>query len=929
MSVLSLEPLIRRFFDAWGPIAYRFKWPLFILPLLLTVGLSFGFLRLGTLRIDDPAYVFTPSDARWRRELRSFSENWPLNENKFLPGKSFETKRFVNVLIRARDGGSILREEVLKEIQVLNQWISNNISVPTDDGRFNLTYQDLCLSYDWVCGGNEHIDMLLQRNKIGNFLDLSYPRGGNKDTPVYLGTVFGDVELFRENNTVKSAKITQLFYFLKQEQSIVRRYSSEFSYADGLGENAERFAPNFVVSFTTLSIYALVSAFCFKPKPHRGIDWIRSKPWLACAGLSTTLMSIICGFGSLMLMGVSYNVINTIIPFLIIAIGIDDMFIMSACWEQSDEHQPVPVRMSQTLSHAGVAVTITNVTDIMSFAIGCITDLPGIQLFCLYACVSVAYCYLFQITYFCGFMAISGDLERQKRHCLFFYKTVGSISIADLNKSHREETVFPANFRKFQRTKSSNTPKTYPESSPDASFYSGRSISDGSDKTHATPPPAYQHVVQSGHNKEPSGIVKWLGESYGPFILTNSMRSVAAVLFLIYIVGAYYGCVNFREGLNPGNLVTKDHYISQYFEDIKSFWKSGPQLHVAVLDPPDLISSKTREQLLSTVSAFEGTEYTLGREGTVFFLLEYLNYLDQLNVEVEDTPKLWRHKLRSWLKYTGGSSQWASDIKFNETTGAIEAFRFCIALKNIVEPNQHKLAAKLMREIADSQPFHVEVYHEAFPFADQYLIILPAMVFNVVISLLCMTVVSLLMVPSLPSGKILAFTVPGKGLHYVSGHKAVSLISVLQELSSSTIKRCGIIIFLSIVSINIGVFGYMTLWGVNLDAVSMISIIMSIGFAVDLSGHIVYAFVTSHGDTSQRVIGALEALGWPIFQGASSTIAGITILYTVDAYIILVFFKTIWLTMVIGAIHGLFFIPVFLSIFPVGFFRIPKSSELH
>lgn len=44
----------------------------------------------------------------------------------------------------------------------------------------------------------------------------------------------------------------------------------------------------------------------------------------------------------------------------------------------------------------------------------------------------------------------------------------------------------------------------------------------------------------------------------------------------------------------------------------------------------------------------------------------------------------------------------------------------------------------------------------------------------------------------------------------------------------------GVIIFISIVSINIGVFGYMTLWGVNLDAVSMISIIMSIGFAVDL-----------------------------------------------------------------------------------------------
>ena len=70
-----------------------------------------------------------------------FNENWPLDENKFLPGKSFETKRFVNILIRAKDDGSIMRDNVLQEIQILNNWIMNNISVPTDDMKFNLTYQ--------------------------------------------------------------------------------------------------------------------------------------------------------------------------------------------------------------------------------------------------------------------------------------------------------------------------------------------------------------------------------------------------------------------------------------------------------------------------------------------------------------------------------------------------------------------------------------------------------------------------------------------------------------------------------------------------------------------------------------------------------------------------------------------------------------------
>lgn len=41
-----------------------------------------------------------------------------------------------------------------------------------------------------------------------------------------------------------------------------------------------------------------------------------------------------------------------------------------------------------------------------------------------------------------------------------------------------------------------------------------------------------------------------------------------------------------------------------------------------------------RDALMAVVSSFENTPYTMGREGTVFFLLEYLNYLEQLNAEV-------------------------------------------------------------------------------------------------------------------------------------------------------------------------------------------------------------------------------------------------------------------------------------------------------
>lgn len=49
------------------------------------------------------------------------------------------------------------------------------------------------------------------------------------------------------------------------------------------------------------------------------------------------------------------------------------------------------------MAHAGVAVSITNITDILSFAIGCITELPGIEFFCSYACVTITFCYIYQV----------------------------------------------------------------------------------------------------------------------------------------------------------------------------------------------------------------------------------------------------------------------------------------------------------------------------------------------------------------------------------------------------------------------------------------------------------------------------------------------------------------------------------------------------
>uniref|UniRef100_A0AC34G602 Uncharacterized protein n=1 Tax=Panagrolaimus sp. ES5 TaxID=591445 RepID=A0AC34G602_9BILA len=121
-------------------------------------------------------------------------------------------------------------------------------------------------------------------------------------------------------------------------------------------------------------------------------------------------------------------------------------------------------------------------------------------------------------------------------------------------------------------------------------------------------------------------------------------------------------------------------------------------------------------------------------------------------------------------------------------------------------------------------------------------------------------------------------------------------------------------IIAAIISIDVGVLGYMALWGVNLESVSMITVIMSIGFSVDLSAHIAYAYVKSEGCSKMKAIAALETLGWPVFLGAFTTLIGITVLTFVDAYIIQIFFKTIFLVIGFSLIHGMVFLPVLLTI---------------
>ncbi|VDM70231.1 unnamed protein product [Strongylus vulgaris] len=100
------------------------------------------------------------------------------------------------------------------------------------------------------------------------------------------------------------------------------------------------------------------------------------------------------------LLGFPFNSITLVMPFLIIGVGSDDVFIIIHAMRKTDKRRPLEEQIAETMEEAGPSITVTSVTNILSFGIGILTPTPAISLFCLYTCVGVAIDFIYQLTFF-------------------------------------------------------------------------------------------------------------------------------------------------------------------------------------------------------------------------------------------------------------------------------------------------------------------------------------------------------------------------------------------------------------------------------------------------------------------------------------------------------------------------------------------------
>jgi len=132
--------------------------------------------------------------------------------------------------------------------------------------------------------------------------------------------------------------------------------------------------------------------------------------YLSMAGLISIAMGMAIALGITSWLGFPYTPMHAVLPFICLGIGIDDMFVILQCWgnakEEVEEDSGTAKRLSMAMRHAGVAVTVTTVTDVFAFGVGAVTQMPGLQSFCVCTALSLGSIYLLQVSWFLAWLSL-------------------------------------------------------------------------------------------------------------------------------------------------------------------------------------------------------------------------------------------------------------------------------------------------------------------------------------------------------------------------------------------------------------------------------------------------------------------------------------------------------------------------------------------
>ncbi|CAB3404091.1 unnamed protein product [Caenorhabditis bovis] len=835
---------LERFFDEYGKFVARHPLYFILIPSLLTIASTYGFLNFHSQ--DDIWDIYAPTNGLSRVEE---------SELKRFEYASGSHHHRMQVLVSRKDGQNVLTEEVLNEVSRSHKFVADNITA--FDGSHHVHYKNLCGVY---CNdSNAAIIAFLQaaiNDSSHSSFKLTFPNAEALQNKIFIGYSLGNLKF--DGQIVVEAKMMLLHYMVDTSMKNGKMLADDFEtnlrlFFNSISDISSNIKYSFLsrtreleeqraITITSLPFLGLtvivLTAFMIVTLVR--LPWYTSQHCESIVGVLSPGMALWTTTGVLWGLGYPFSNILTVVPFLVVTIGIDDAFLVLAGWRDSTKGESLEVRLGQSVAISGASVTVTSVTDVACFATGLFSNMPVVQLFCLYTTVALAIDYFYQMTFFTAFVGIfckkQVEIEREK---------YGSMDRSDkcLNVAD--------NAKKATNLSSSKISGIF-------SFV-----------------PA---ITQAKHQRNTLEI-------FIDFLHSWYAKVFVVLVFCFHIIICTKHVFHVNTDFDMENLYLEDSPLTDVSRRMQNFVLGEAfVVNFGVYPMPDFDNSTIRDKFEELVKKLESMPiYGKGPSHTNLWTREYNNA-----VAFWGEPEDFWHKEDMVANYR----EYGMDEKYinirNDTNGdeILDGFFFTITYASFDNFLQ-------VEEFLDDRRKILSEYSEWFTIHSHH-----------------------------PFEKVPTESAASAPSNFISTSvSAVVLMSLLVLVFVMNFEAI-ISVVVSIVSICLGIVVYLHLWNVNLDAVSLISMLMSIGFSVDYSAHVCYHYFAhvhkdeqlwqshDYAETRDRLLSTFRGVAWPVMQSGISTILGMFPLMFVRAYVVAVFWKTVILVGILGMLHALVLLPV-------------------
>lgn len=670
--------------------------------------------------------------------------------------------------------------------------------------------------------------------------------------PLKTNVLFSDDDIFESNAFVVTLLISNHTESANLWEETLEEYLLSLAVPDGLRlsfntemslEKELNSSNDIIVVSASYLIMFFYASWALKRKTGG------SRYLLGCAGVLIVFSSVIASSGLLSIFGVkSTLILAEVIPFLILAIGIDNIFLITHEFDRVNSEctsDTLSEKIIRCMRKISPSVVFSLLCQGGCFLLATVVEMPAVRNFAICAAVAVCFNVILQATsYVC---------------ILHFYeKYYDTANVEELTDSTQDGEIF--------------------------------------------------------------------NEKYFSFI--GKKRKILGVFVSWFIVSlVYIPYVNF--GLDQTMAVPKDSYLVNYFNDVYEYLNVGPPVYFVVKDL-DLRSKSAQKQICGKFTGCN--ENSLGNilemERYRSSIVEpvanwYDDYMMFMNPELDQCCRLKKgtedvcppsfpprrcetcYKKGEWdydmsgfpegdefMKYfevwinspsdpcpLGGKAPYSSAIVYNNSNVIASTFRTghvpLRSQEDYIEA--YNDAQRIVNELDD---MNVYAYSPFYIFFVQY-----ATIVGLTLKLLTASI-------------LLIFFVSW----WLLGSPVTSLIL------SGTV---------TMIIVDIGAMMYW--FGIRLNAVSLVNLLICVGLAVEFCVHITRAFtivpVGIKKDRDSRVRHTMTTIGESVLKGITMTkVIGISVLALTQSKIFQVFYFRMWASLiVVASLHSLVFLPVILS----------------